>query len=266
YVKADQGQVEQVLMNLVVNARDAMVDGGRLALKTEDVTIDEQFCKLNSEARPGNFVCFSVEDSGIGMDKETISHIFEPFFTTKEVGTGLGLSVIYGIVKQHEGWINVYSEPGQGSTFKVYFPVISVKEDKKDEEKISIEELRGSGERVLLVEDDDLLIEYAKGALSNSGYKVFEVKNAKEALDIFEKEEGNFDIVFSDVVLPDKNGVELVEMLVSHKPGIKVLLISGYLDDKSQWAKIQEKGFTFIQKPYTMAELLKAIKDVIKPN
>ncbi len=266
YVKADQGQVEQVLMNLVVNARAAMVDGGRLALKTEDVTIDEQFCKLNSEARPGNFVCFSVEDSGIGMDKETISHIFEPFFTTKEVGTGLGLSVIYGIVKQHEGWINVYSEPGQGSTFKVYFPVISVKEDKKDEEKISIEELRGSGERVLLVEDDDLLIEYAKGALSNSGYKVFEVKNAKEALDIFEKEEGNFDIVFSDVVLPDKNGVELVEMLVSHKPGIKVLLSSGYLDYKSQWAKIQEKGFTFMQKPYTMAELLKAIKDVIKPN
>jgi len=266
FMKADQGQVEQVLMNLVVNARDAMVDGGRLALKTEDVTIDEQFCKLNSEARPGNFVCFSVEDSGIGMDKETISHIFEPFFTTKEVGTGLGLSVIYGIVKQHEGWINVYSEPGQGSTFKVYFPVISVKEDKKDEEKISIEELRGSGERVLLVEDDDLLIEYAKGALSNNGYKVFEVKNAKEALDIFEKEEGNFDIVFSDVVLPDKNGIELVEMLVSHKPGSKVLLSSGYLDDKSQWAKIQEKGFTFIQKPYTMAELLKAIKDVIKPN
>jgi len=266
YVKADQGQVEQVLMNLVVNARDAMVDGGRLALKTENVTIDEQYCKLNSEARPGNFICFSVEDSGIGMDKETISHIFEPFFTTKEIGTGLGLSVIYGIVKQHEGWINVYSEPGQGSTFKVYFPVISVKEDKKDEEKISIEELRGSGERVLLVEDDDLLIEYAKGALSNNGYKVFEVKNAKEALDIFEKEEGNFDIVFSDVVLPDKNGVELVEMLVSHKPGIKVLLSSGYLDDKSQWAKIQEKGFTFIQKPYTMAELLKAIKDVIKPN
>ncbi len=262
-VKADHGQVEQIIMNLAVNARDAMSYGGKLTIKTENVTIDENYCKIYPYTRPGNFVCLSITDTGIGMDKETISHIFEPFFTTKEVGTGLGLSVIYGIVKQHDGWINVYSEPGQGSSFKVYLQALSVEEKKEAEEKISVQELQGRGERILLVEDDQMLLEFTAGALRENGYKVFTAKTVKEALDLFAREKGDFCLVFSDVVLPDKTGIELIDHLLWKKPELKVLLTSGYLDRKSQWTKIQERGYNFVQKPFTLTDLLQSLKKVI---
>ncbi len=266
-VKADQGQMQQVIMNLAVNAHDAMPNGGNLTIKTENVNIDEEHCKIISEARKGEFVCLSVADMGVGMDKETIGHIFEPFFTTKEAGegTGLGLSVIYGIVKQHEGWIEVESEPGQGSTFKVRLPIsdVNVEEAK---ETISLQELQGSGERILLIEDEEIVREVATRTLGKNGYVVFEAKNAKEALYIFEREDGEFHLIFSDVVLPDRSGIQLIDELLFLNSDLKVLLCSGYTDSKSQWPIIDERGFPFLQKPYVISDLLQAIRDAIELN
>ncbi|MDY7041354.1 MAG: ATP-binding protein, partial [Chloroflexota bacterium] len=266
-VRADPGQIEQVIMNLAVNARDAMPQGGKIIIKTENVTLDESHVQVIPEARPGRFVCLSVVDTGIGMDKETASYIFEPFFSTKEKGTGLGLAVVYGIVLQHEGWINVYSEPGLGSTFKVYLPAFSVapKEGEITETPFSevSEELQGNGERILLVEDDEGISKYARRVLGENGYIVLAAADTKEALHIFEREKGQFDLVFSDVVLPDKSGVQLIELLLSRQPDLPVLLSSGYTDQKSQWTSIRERGIRFIQKPYSLYELLRAIRNAI---
>jgi len=243
-----------------------MAEGGRITVKTENVAIDEHYCKIYSYARPGRFVCLSVTDTGTGMDEETISQIFEPFFTTKkgDQGTGLGLSVIYGIVKQHEGWINVYCEPGQGSVFRVYFPASLGSKEVVAGEEISLNGLQGRGARILLVEDEEMLREFAVRVLRENGYAVFSAENAEEALDLFEREKGNFHLVFSDSVLPDKAGIELVDQLLSRKPDLKVLMTSGYLDKKSRWSIIQERGFTFLQKPYTLTALLQTLGEVIK--
>jgi len=264
-IQADAGTIEQTIMNLTVNARDAMPEGGTLTIKTENMHVDEDYCKTYTYAHPGRFVCLTVEDTGVGMDKETIQHIFEPFFSTKGTGkgTGLGLSVVYGIVKQHEGWLNVYSEPGQGSTFKVYLPAVSLKPEEETKEKISLGELQGNGERILLVEDEEGVREFAKRALCENGYVVFEAANGQEALNIFEKESGNFDLIFSDVVLPGKTGLQLVDQLLSGKGDLRVLLSSGYTDHKSQWPLIRERGFRFLQKPYALTDLLRAIREAI---
>jgi two-component system cell cycle sensor histidine kinase/response regulator CckA len=261
-VSADAGNLEQVIMNLTVNARDAMPNGGKLTMKTENVHVDRHYCDTYSYARPGNFVCLSIEDTGVGMNKEIVQHIFEPFFTTKEPGkgTGLGLSVVYGIVKEHEGWINVYSEPGQGSTFRIYLPAVSVRVEDEAKEKVSLEKIQGRGERILLVEDEKGVREFAASVLGENGYAVYEAINVQDALDIFEREKGNFQLVFTDVVLPDRSGIELVDELLSRKSGLPVLLSSGYTDDKSHWPKIRERGFQFTRKPYTLRDLLRAIR------
>jgi CheY-like chemotaxis protein len=265
-ILADAGNIEQVIMNLAVNARDAMTDGGKITIKTENVRLDEEYCKTYTYARPGTFVCLSVEDTGIGMDRETIQHIFEPFFTTKETGkgTGLGLSVVYGIIKQHEGWINVYSEPGQGTTFKIYLPASPVKHEDEKKEKISLEGLQGNGERILLVEDEEPVRNLVARAMSKNGYVVTVARNAEEAMDIFEKEGRNFHLVFTDVVLPNKSGLQLIDHLLSRKPELPVLLSSGYTDQKSQWSIIQKRKYRFLQKPYTIPDLLKIIREILE--
>ncbi|HDY71923.1 MAG TPA: response regulator, partial [Nitrospirae bacterium] len=264
-VKADPGQIEHVIMNLAINARDAMPEGRKLTIMTENVTLNKVHCSTIPEARPGDFVCLSVADSGVGMDKEILQHIFEPFFSTKEAGkgTGLGLSVVYGIVKQHGGWVNVYSEPGQGSIFKVYLPAFFATADDKTEETVPLQGLRGNGERILLVEDETEVLEFAVRVLAENNYSVFKAANAKEAMDIFEREKGDFHVVFSDVVLPDKNGLQLVNQLLSHKPGLRVLLSSGYADRKTQWPLIRKMGFRFLQKPYALSDLLLAVREVL---
>ena len=265
-VEADKGQINQILMNLSVNARDAMAEGGKIVIRTENVHIEKEYSQKLSYARPGRFVCLSIEDTGTGMDQEILSHIFDPFFTTKGVGkgTGLGLPVIYGIVKQHDGWVNVYSEPGQGSVFKVYLPASFTSEVEDTEGEAFIEKLQGNGERILLVEDEELLCEFIEQTLSENGYTVFKAKKAAEALDLYEREKGAFHIVFSDVVLPDINGIELVNRLLAKRPELKVLLSSGYLDDKSQWSVICERGFNFLMKPYSITELLTSMKEALK--
>jgi len=255
-------------MNLVVNARDAMAQGGEITIKVERVMLDRHYCDIVPEARAGKFVCLSVTDTGHGIDKTIIERIFEPFFTTKgpEHGTGLGLSTVYGIVKQHEGWIHVYSEPGQGATFRVYLPPFSVKAEDETEQRISLTELRGSGERILLVEDEELVRKFMVRVLFNSGYVVFQARSVEEALDIFVREEGDLDLVFTDVVLPDQDGLELVDQLLCYKPDLPVLMCSGYAHTKSRWSTIEDRGFRFLQKPYALADMLQAVRDVMNAH
>ena len=263
--KVDQGQIEQVIMNLAINARDAMLKGGKLTIKTMNVHIDQKYAKSYSYARQGKYVCLSVEDTGIGMDREIIQHIFEPFFTTKKKGegTGLGLSVVYGIVKEHQGWINVNSKPGVGSKFNIYLPACFTKVISEKRDSISLQNLQGHGERILFVEDDKAIREFMKTQLMEKGYIVFIAENVKDTIDIFKREKDNIDLLFTDVVLPDKRGIELVDILLSRNPNLKILLTSGYLDKISKWTSIKKKKFRFIAKPYTLVDLLHAIKDSI---
>jgi PAS domain S-box-containing protein len=264
-IMADTGNIQQVIMNLVINASDAIVRDGTITIKTENSSIDEKNIVDMPESHPGNYVCLTVTDTGTGIDNETINRIFEPFFTTKgkEKGTGLGLSVVYGIAKQHNGWVNVYSTSGNGTTFKVYFPAVLNMPAEIVKETLSFKDLNGNGERILLVEDEESMLNFVKIALNENGYTVFPASSAQEAVKIFKSEDHKFDLVFSDVVLPDSTGIRLIEELLSYKPGFLCLLTSGYTDEKSQWASIKEKGYPFIQKPYTLYDLFRTIKDLI---
>ena len=262
---ADESKIEQIIMNLAVNARDAMPKGGILTIKTENVTLNEEDSMKIIDAHPGKYVKLSIQDNGTGMNKEVVGRIFEPFFTTKGVGkgTGLGMPVVYGIVKQHNGWVNVYSEPGEGTIFKIYLPASFEKTEIKDKDKDK-KTLAGHGERILIVEDEEGIRKYADRVLSMNDYVVFTAENVKEALELYEKEKGNFGLVLTDVILPDRTGIELVTQLLSGNPELKVIFTSGYLDDKSQWGMIKEKGHKFLQKPFELNELLAAVKEVLE--
>ncbi len=264
-IKSDAGNLQQVIMNLVINASDAIIGEGTITVRTENSVIDEKNSRDMPESHPGNYVCLTVTDTGTGIDQQIIHRIFEPFFTTKdkEKGTGLGLSVVYGIAKQHNGWVNVYSTYGKGTTFKVYFPAVLNIQTGAVQEPVSLKELYGKGERILLVEDEESMLNFVKIVLSENGYTVFSASNAQEAVNIFKQENYNFHLIFSDVVLPDSSGVRLAEELLFYKPELLCLLTSGYTDEKSQWALIQEKGYPFLQKPYTLYDLFKTIKDVL---
>lgn len=260
-IEADEGNVEQVIMNLAVNAKDAMPSGGKLMIKTENIVIDEKRAESIPGARPGETVRLTVADTGVGMSRELVSRIFEPFFTTKEAGkgTGFGLAVVYSIVKQHNGWISVESAPGKGTTFRIYFPVMSRRREAAARHK---EErgAQGSGEKILLVEDDQKVRDFTRTALSGHGYKVSAASNAAEALELFEKEKEEIRMVLSDVVLSDQSGVSLAEQLLAKKPGLAVVLTSGYLE-ASQRPLLDGKGYSYLQKPYSMLTLLKTVSD-----
>ncbi len=264
-IKADAGNIQQVIMNLVINASDAITGEGTITVRTENSVVDDKNSTDMPESHPGNYVCLTVTDTGTGIDQQIIHRIFEPFFTTKdkEKGTGLGLSVVYGIAKQHNGWVNVYSTYGKGTTFKVYFPAVLNIQAGAVQEPVSLKELYGNGERILLVEDEESMLNFVKIVLSENGYTVFSASSAQEAVKIFKQENYNFRLIFSDVVLPDSSGVRLAEELLYYKPELLCLLTSGYTDEKSQWALIQEKGYPFLQKPYTLYDLFKTIKDVL---
>jgi signal transduction histidine kinase/CheY-like chemotaxis protein len=263
--KMDQGQIEQVIMNLAINARDAMFEGGKLIIKTNNEIINNKYIKTYSYARPGRFVCLTMEDTGIGMTEETMQQIFEPFFTTKKTGegTGRGLSVVYGIIKEHQGWINVSSIPGKGSTFNIYLPASFEKPVAESKSSISFKSLQGKGEKILVVEDDSTIRTFMKEQLQKNGYTVYTAEDGEKSIEIFKKENFKFDLLFTDVVLPDKRGVELVDTLLVYNPDLKILLTSGYLDKKSEWPYIKERNYRFIEKPYTLVALLKAIKESI---
>ncbi|HDQ45758.1 MAG TPA: response regulator [bacterium] len=262
---ADQTSMEQMIINLLVNARDAMVSGGKIMVQTEKIVLDERDAEAIPDARAGVFVRVSVIDTGAGIDEETQKHIFEPFFSTKETGkgSGLGLSVVYGIIQQHKGWVRVISRVSEGTTFQVYLPVSDGEPGKAAPKKSSPDLYRGNGERILLIEDEINIRRFAEKALTRSDYMVFLASDKDDAIEVFEREKGAFDLIFSDVVLPSTNGVSLVEHFLSIKPDLKILLSSGYIDQKSQWDIIKKKGFTFLQKPYALDILLKTIRNIL---
>ncbi|MEW6359326.1 MAG: ATP-binding protein [Planctomycetota bacterium] len=265
-IKGDAGNIEQVVMNLAINARDAMPDGGTLTIKTDLATVTERDLARMPAARPGQFVRIRVQDTGVGMDPETIPRIFEPFFSTKEKGkgTGLGLSVVYGIVTSHGGWTHVESQPGHGATFEVFLPADLDAVPQGASAAIPSEMPKGKGERILVVEDEDEVRLVATRTLSEYGYEVVSVASAQEAVRAFQDLRGQVDLLFSDVVLPGEDGIWLIDALRSQKPDLGVLLASGYSDDKSQWPAIRRRGFHFINKPYKVSDLLNAAQEAMR--
>ncbi|RLC08580.1 MAG: hypothetical protein DRH43_09830, partial [Deltaproteobacteria bacterium] len=260
------GNFGQMIMNLVVNARDAMPEGGEITIKTRNVHVDEEYCRIYRVARPGKFVHVSVKDTGVGMDQAVIDRIFDPFFTTKgpERGTGMGLAVVYGIVKEHGGWITVESSPGNGAIFNIYLPACTMKSEEEKKASVSSELFRGSGERILLVEDDESVRESTTKWLSKNGYAVFGASGVQEALDIFQESRGNFDLILADVILPDGRGPKLAQHIVGLKPEISVLFVSGYSGERSDWSSVQKGGYPYLQKPYFLTDLLKVVSDTLK--
>jgi signal transduction histidine kinase/ActR/RegA family two-component response regulator len=263
--RMDQGQIEQVIMNLAINARDAMYEGGTLTIRTSNVIIDSEYLKTYSYARTGRFVQLSMEDTGIGMDKLTIQKVFEPFFTTKKTGegTGLGLSVVYGIIKEHQGWINVSSKPGKGSKFTIYLPACSERPSSDKQLDRACANLQGEGGKILLVEDDETIRKFMETQLKKNGYTVVTAETGARSMEIIKKEKESIDLLFTDVVLPDIRGVELVDKMLAYNPNLKVLFTSGYLDKKSEWPYIRRRNFKFIEKPYTLFELLKSLRETL---
>lgn len=266
-IQADPGQMEQVLMNLIVNARDAMPEGGLITLTTGMVNIDDSSLSAIPESRTGTFALLAVSDNGSGITREEKAKIFDPFFSTKgaDKGTGLGLSVVYGIVQQHGGWINVYSEPGKGTAFKIYLPVLESENEAcvpdSSEDKGALPS--GNNEKILLVEDDDQVRHIASALLTRDGYQVREAAAIQEGLEIFKEEEINIRLLISDVVLPDGYGLDLADQLLTRSPGLPVIICSGYADDKSRWPLIKDKGLPFIQKPFTRVDLLDTVKSAM---
>jgi len=262
-VRADAGQIEQVIMNLAINSRDAMPQGGRLTIETANVELDEEYARRDATFRPGRYVMLAVSDTGIGMDAETQSRIFEPFFTTKEMGkgTGLGLSTVYGIVKQTEGWIWVYSEPGRGTTFKIYLPQVEAAADSLDRpvEGASV----GGSETVLLVEDAEPLRKLTRIVLERLGYAVLEASNAQDALAMAEAHAGPIHLVLTDVVMPDMGGAALASRLKGLRPAARVLYMSGYTDDAVVRHRVLEPGTRFLQKPFTPTSLARRVREAL---
>jgi PAS domain S-box-containing protein len=264
-VEADVGQIEQVLMNLVVNARDAMPSGGKLTIETSNIYLDEDYALLHISVTPGPYVMLAVSDTGVGMTKQMQAHIFEPFYTTKKngKGTGLGLSTVYGIVKQSGGNIWVYSEPGKGAVFKIYLPAIG--KDVSEQDKIKNEDMKdiGGTETVLIVEDDESLKKIAVKVLEKYGYTVLKAAEGGEALMIFEENKALIRLVVTDVVMPDMSGTELAERLRNMTPDLKVLFMSGYTDDTTIHHGIQEKKIAFLEKPFTPEGLVRKVREIL---
>jgi two-component system cell cycle sensor histidine kinase/response regulator CckA len=262
-IMGDKATIEQILLNLAVNAREAMPSGGTLTIKTENVTFDESTIAGLEGAWAGKFACLSVADTGTGIPQDIRHRIFEPFFTTKGAGkgTGLGLSVVYGIVKEHNGWIHVYSEENKGTVFRIYLPAIHIKAKKEPQVRKSIQPVQYARKTVLVVEDQEGAREFTKRALTKMGFEVLAACNADEALRLFQQENNQVDMVLSDVELPDLTGIELMDQLIEKKPDLKVLLCSGYTDEKSRWPVIRERGFRFLQKPYGFTELMEIMNE-----
>ena len=268
YIKADLGQVEQILMNLVVNARDAMPSGGSISIETSGVTLDEAYIDSHSSVRPGRYVMLSVSDTGIGMDEKTVSQIFEPFFTTKQPGqgTGLGLSTVYGIVKQSDGHIWVYSEPGKGTTFKIYFPELETSPEKTEKMQSPVT-LHGGSETILLVEDDASLRKLTSSLLGSMGYNVIEAPEAESALRLAGDPSVHIDLLLTDVLMPKMGGVELsAELRRIRGTELKVLLMSGYAGDLLEQHKSNEAPIELIEKPFTRKGLLSKVRAILNSD
>jgi two-component system cell cycle sensor histidine kinase/response regulator CckA len=263
-IKVDPGQVEQVLLNLVVNAYDAMPKGGRLTIETKNVFLDEEYARMHVSVFPGHFVMMSVSDTGHGIDQATLNHIFEPFFTTKDSGkgTGLGLSTTYGIVKQSGGNIWVYSEPGKGTTFKIYFPRVDKDSNVYEPPERKGVDLSGT-ETILVSEDEDLVRNLTTEIMEMYGYTVLVAESGEEAVSIARDYAGNIDLLITDVVMPGMSGGELVSQITESRPGIKVLFMSGYTDNAILHYGVLDADASFIQKPFSTDGLAQKVREVL---
>jgi CheY-like chemotaxis protein len=263
-VQADPGQLQQVIMNLAVNARDAMPQGGKLTIETADAELDETYAQEHVPTQAGRYVMLAVTDTGIGMDAAIKAHVFEPFFTTKEKGkgTGLGLATVYGIVKQSGGYIWVYSEPGHGTTFKIYLPRVEGAPRPTAPKPAAPESLRGS-ETVLLVEDEAAVRNLTRRVLEGYGYTMLTTENGYEALRVAQERQGPIHLLLTDVVMPKMGGRELAERLTPARPEMKVLYLSGYTDDAIVHHGVLEPGIAFLQKPFTPQVLGRKVREVL---
>jgi CheY-like chemotaxis protein/chorismate mutase len=263
-VKADPAQVEQVIMNLVVNARDAMLEGGRLVVETCNTDLDANYAVDHVSVKPGRYVMLAVSDTGVGMDRQTIAHIFEPFFTTKESGrgTGLGLSTVYGIVKQSGGYIWVYSEPGKGSTFKVYLPRVDEVSEAASSAQAVPRAQRGT-ETILIVEDEEAVRELIQTVLTEKGYDVIPSLDPQHAEQIAARFPGEIHLLLTDMVMPGTSGRELAERISARRRDIRVLFMSGYTDNVITSGGMLEEGLAFLQKPFSPAALVQKVREVL---
>ncbi len=262
-VNADPTQVDQILMNLAVNARDAMPEGGRLSIQTENVTLDEHYAKTHLGAKPGRYVLLAVSDTGQGMDKETLEHIFEPFFTTKGPGegTGLGLAMVYGIVKQHGGYIVCYSELSRGTSFKIYFPSLV------SDEKLAAAETkklpRGGSETILVVDDEELLRDLGSRILTKAGYTVITASNGKGALEVYHARGGEISLVILDLIMPEMGGTQCLEGLLRLDPSVKVVIASGYSAYGTTRDALASGARGFVSKPFDISQVLEVVRAVL---
>lgn len=265
FVEADPGQLDQIAMNLAVNARDAMPQGGKLILETDIVDFDEAFARLHYPMTAGRYVLLAVSDTGVGMDELTLQRIFEPFFTTKEIGkgTGLGLATVYGIVKQAGGSIWVYSEPGRGTTFKIYLPSAEEKVGMPPEPQPEVAVPRREGTTIMLVEDDEMFASLTRQMLEEHGYRVLTAKDGKSALDTIQHRDGAVKVVLTDVVMRGVSGPELVTRLRDSHPQVRVVYMSGYTGELIASREVLQSGITLLEKPFTRAALLKAIDSAL---
>ena len=265
-VNADPNQIEQIVMNLIINARDAMADGGELIVWTENVTLEAKYCQTLPGAAPGEYVLLAVSDTGMGMDRDVVEHIFEPFYTTKEVdkGTGLGLAMVYGIVKNHNGYVYCESMPGQGTTFKIYLPVLKGEKSSQNADDTLEQELIGGTETILLVDDEEAILEVGKGFLEHSGYTIITAESGEAAIEIVSKVHvSSPDLIILDLNMPGMGGYKCLQELLKIDSGINVLIASGYssqVDEKT----LRETGARgFIAKPYQMKALLKMVRGIL---
>ena len=265
FIHADAGMMDQVLMNLAVNALDAMPEGGQLIIETSAVEFDESVRVQSPSARPGSFVCLSVSDTGCGIPPENLPRIFEPFFTTKDVGkgTGLGLATVFGIVQQHQGWINIYSEVGRGTTFRVYLPRLVAKSG-QEPGPTALTAMRGGNETILLVEDESALRASVRTSLSQLGYRVLEAVNGVEAMEIWKQHHDEIRLLLTDLVMPGGvTGMDLAGRLLRENPKLKVIYTSGYSAEVAAKNLPIEEGVNFLTKPYAAQKLAQTVRNCL---
>jgi len=266
-VRADNQQIERIIINMAINARDAMPDGGALDIQTSNVVFTSKDTTANPSVFAGTYVCLAITDSGSGMTDDVKNHIFEPFFTTKgrSKGTGLGLASTYATIQRYNGWINTYSEIGEGTTFKIYIPASN-----KQVQNMTIDETHdqitksGKGEHILVVEDDESIRKLMTTALTHAGYKVATAGDAELAEKIFNDHSGQFDLLISDVILPGKSGPELADIVGKSKPNLPILLCSGYSEDRIHKSRLNKKGFHFLEKPFSLENFRKKVEEILK--
>jgi two-component system cell cycle sensor histidine kinase/response regulator CckA len=261
-VNGDPTQLEQILMNLGVNAKDAMPYGGNLVIETKNASLDDEYCRLHPEATPGEYVLLTVTDTGHGIERAAMGHIFDPFYTTKEVGrgSGLGLSMVYGIVRNHGGSIDCWSEPGKGTSFRIYLPVIKATVEPSN--SLAIENFPSGSERILVVDDEEFVRNVAEQILTRYGYRVVTAPDGEGALELFRSGEG-FDLTILDLVMPGMGGTECLEKLLEMSPGARVIIASGYSSDTAQMNALKSKARYLIDKPYRVRDMLQAVRKVL---